>query len=155
MVDRFLQSAHTVFAVGSSLTRWWMSAPLPESCSIIQSTADERDLAKDYAIEDAVLGDAKLVLTALAEELETRLASNVVPAAPDPRREIREVKEAWLTHWQPRLTSDETPINPYRVIWELMHAVDRQRSIVTHDSGFPRDQMAPFYETLTPLGYVG
>ena len=38
---------------------------------------------------------------------------------------------------------------------ELMLGLDRERAIVTHESGFPRDQMAPFYESLTPLGYVG
>jgi thiamine pyrophosphate-dependent acetolactate synthase large subunit-like protein len=155
MADHFLRNADTVFAIGSSLTAWWMAAPLPETCSVLQSTIDERDLAKDYAIDDAVLGDARLVLEMLADEVEARVAAGTEPAATDPRAEIRERKEAWLAGWRPRLTSDETPINPYRVIWELMQALDRDRSIVTHDSGFPRDQMAPFYETLTPYGYAG
>ena len=154
-VDHFLRRGTTVFAVGSSLTRWWMAAPLPDGCAVIQSTLDERDLAKDYAIEHAVLGDAKLVLAALADEIEQRLASGVHPAAADPTEEISEAKAAWLADWLPLLTSDETPINPYRVVWELVHTLDRQRSIVTHESGFPRDQLAPFYESLTPLGYVG
>ena len=35
----------------------------------------------------------------------------------------------------PRLTSDKEPISPYRVIWELMQAVDPQNTVVTHDSG--------------------
>ena len=154
-VDHFLRRATAVFAIGSSLTRWWMAAPLPDGCAMIQSTIDERDLAKDYAIEHAVLGDAKLVLGALADEVEQRLAAGARPVAADPADEIREVKVAWLAEWMPLLTSDETPINPYRVIWELIHTLDRQRSIVTHESGFPRDQLAPFYESLTPLGYIG
>src|SRR5438094_10300334 len=53
------------------------------------------------------------------------------------------------------LTSDETPINPYRVIYELMRLVDRARTIITHDSGTPRDQLAPFWETLAPRGFLG
>jgi len=28
-----------------------------------------------------------------------------------------------------------TPINPYRVVWELMHTVDLDNVIVTHESG--------------------
>jgi thiamine pyrophosphate-dependent acetolactate synthase large subunit-like protein len=36
-----------------------------------------------------------------------------------------------------------------------MHSVDRSRTIVTHDSGHPRDQTIPFYETTTPRGYLG
>jgi acetolactate synthase-1/2/3 large subunit len=57
--------------------------------------------------------------------------------------------------WMPRLTSDEVPINPYRVIWELMHAVDRRSTVVTHDAGNPRDQMLPFYEAVAPGTYLG
>ena len=102
-----------------------------------------------------MLGDAKLVLADLVAEVERRTAGGERPAAADPTDEIRRVKESWLAEWLPLLTSDETPINPYRVVWELMHTLDRRKSIVTHDSGFPRDQLAPFYETLTPLGYVG
>ena len=34
----------------------------------------------------------------------------------------------------PKLTSKEVPINPYRVMWELMHAVDPKDAIVTADS---------------------
>ena len=55
----------------------------------------------------------------------------------------------------PRLTSDAAPISPYRVVWELMQAVDRTRTVVTHDAGHPRDQIVPFYETLVPRGYLG
>ena len=55
----------------------------------------------------------------------------------------------------PRLTSDEVPINPYRIIWDLMHTLDRTQTIVTHDSGHPRDQTIPFYEAITPRGYLG
>jgi acetolactate synthase-1/2/3 large subunit len=55
----------------------------------------------------------------------------------------------------PKLTSDEVPINPYRVIWDLMHTIDRKRSIVTHDSGSPRDQMSPFFEAISPRGFIG
>ena len=32
-----------------------------------------------------------------------------------------------MAEWLPRLTSDETPLNPYRVIWDLMHTVDRNK----------------------------
>ncbi len=155
MVDHFLRRADTVFAIGSSLTSWWMAAPVPEGCRVVQSTIDERDLGKDYPIADAVLGDARLVLEALANAIEARSVGGSTPTSSRTQEEIRRVKEAWLAQWLPRLTSDEVPINPYRVIWDLMHTLDRERSIVTHDSGFPRDQMAPFYEPLTPHGYMG
>ena len=54
----------------------------------------------------------------------------------------------------PYLTSDETPINPYRVIWELMKNTDPTKTIVTHDSGSPRDQIIPFYTSVNPNGFI-
>jgi acetolactate synthase-1/2/3 large subunit len=155
MVDHFLRRADTLLAVGSSLTRWWMSAPIPDGCRVVQSTIDERDLGKDYAIEDAVLGDAKLVLAALAAEAGRRLEEGRRPTAADPANEIAEVKRAWLDEWRPLLESDEVPLNPYRVIRELRGGLDRERAIVTHESGYVRDALAPFFESLTPSGYVG
>src|SRR5205807_4831325 len=38
---------------------------------------------------------------------------------------------------------------------ELMRLVDRKRTIITHDSGMPRDQLAPFWETVAPRGFLG
>ena len=70
-------------------------------------------------------------------------------------KEIAAIKQAWLQEWMPLLTSDEVPINPYRVIWDLMHTVDRTKTIVTHDSGYVRDQVIPFYESIVPRGYLG
>jgi acetolactate synthase I/II/III large subunit len=155
MVDHFLRHADTLLAVGSSLTKWWMSAPIPDGCRVIQSTIDERDLGKDYAIEHAVLGDAKLVLAAIVTEAGRRLEEGRRPTGGDPADEIAAVKRAWLDEWRPLLESDEVPLNPYRVIRELMGGLDRERAIVTHESGYVRDALAPFFEPLTPSGYVG
>ena len=55
----------------------------------------------------------------------------------------------------PKLTSNEVPITPYRVIWDFMQTIDPRDAIVTHDSGSPRDQLVPFYRTTTPRGYIG
>jgi thiamine pyrophosphate-dependent acetolactate synthase large subunit-like protein len=153
MVDHFLRRADFILAVGTSLTRWWMSAPIP-LVPIVQCTIDERDLAKDEAIEQGVLGDAQLVLAAIVEEIERELEQRS-PACSDPTSEIAAIKRAWLQAWMPKLTSDEVPLNPYRVVWDLMHTVRRAETIVTHDSGNPRDQLAPFYETTVPQGYLG
>ena len=46
----------------------------------------------------------------------------------------------------PKLTSEEVPINPYRVIWDVQHAVDLQNTIATHDAGNPRDHDGSFLE---------
>ena len=33
--------------------------------------------------------------------------------------------------------------------------VDKERTIITHDAGSPRDQMTPFWESTAPLTYIG
>jgi acetolactate synthase-1/2/3 large subunit len=153
MVGHFLQKADVVFGIGCSLSRTVFATPIPDGKVLIHNTLDERDLNKDYDVAQAVMGDAKLVLQRLIEEVGNGLRA--VPNRSDPTSEIKAVKEAWLAEWMPRLTSDEVPINPYRVVWDLMKAVDRAQTIVTHDSGNPRDQILPFYESLVPHGYIG
>ena len=43
----------------------------------------------------------------------------------------------------PLLTSDETPINPYRIIRDVMQTVDLETTTVTHDSGIPATSSSP------------
>ena len=69
---------------------------------------------------------------------------------PDLFREIAAVREGWMAEWLPKLTSDETPLTPYRVLWDLHNTVDRANTIITHDSGSPRDQLLPFWEPVKP-----
>ena len=155
MVRHFLDKADLVFGVGCSFTTNLASVGIPPGKVLVQCTVDTRDLNKEQQLHHAVVGDARLVLQQLIEEARKQ-------AGPDGRRgdgsveaEVKSVKEEWLGEWMPLLTSDEVPINPYRIIWDLMHAVDRTQTVVTHDSGHPRDQTIPFYEAITPRGYLG
>ena len=70
-------------------------------------------------------------------------------------QEVQAVRAEWLNEWAPELTSSEEPINQYRIVNDLMHAVDRENTIVTHDSGSPREQMVAFWQCLFPGGYLG
>jgi len=153
MVDHFLRKADLVFSVGAGLTKWWMGAPIPTGKIIIQSTVDEYDLNKDYQVDYVILGDARLVLRHMLKQVKRRGGGGHEKEALV--EEIRGIKEKWLVEWMPKLTSDEKPINPYRIFWDLMHTINRQDTIVTHDAGHPRDELAPFWETLTPRGYIG
>jgi thiamine pyrophosphate-dependent acetolactate synthase large subunit-like protein len=150
---RFLTDADLVFAVGTSLTKHGMAATLPPGKAIIHATNDERDLNKNYRTEHPVLGDAKLVLRQFIDAAKDLLAQKSREAGV--AGEIAQVREGWLQQWLPKLTSDETPINPYRVMWDFMSAVDPAEAIVTHDSGSPRDQLMPFYRATAPRSYLG
>jgi uncharacterized protein len=155
MADHYLRSADLVLAIGASLTRWWMFPELPAGCAIIQCCVDETDLNKDYTTHHALIGDAKLSLQALIDEVDAGSGVHTWPDRRHIRAEVAALKRRWLDRWMPKLTSDEVPINPYRVVWELGRAVDPAKTIVTHDSGNPRDQLLPFYESRDPGGYVG
>lgn len=120
----------------------------------MQTTIDERDINKDYPVSHAIIGDAKLVLRQLIDELKNQ---GEKPRNPNNEtvKEIRIVKEEWLKKWLPRLESASRPISPYRVIWDLQKALDERTTIVTHDSGSLREQMLPFYVSDTPGSYLG
>jgi acetolactate synthase-1/2/3 large subunit len=154
MVMHFLKKADIIFAIGSSCTKELFTTNLPEGKTLIQSTIDEVDIAKDYAVAEAIVGDAKHVLRQLIDEVKKQMGLGKRDSS-ETVKEILAVKEEWLKEWMPKLTSEEVPMNPYRVIWELNKAVDKAKTIVTHESGGPRDQLIPFYEVTTPGGYIG
>ena len=153
-IAHFLDKADLILGIGCSFSREWMRAPVPSGKTIIQVTNDDRDLNADMSIDIGILGDAKLVLSQLTEALDQQTGGNGRDQAAVVE-EIETIKRAWFEEWAPLLESDEIPINPYRVIWDLMHTVDRRQTIVTHDSGYVRDQIVPFYEAIVPRGYLG
>jgi acetolactate synthase-1/2/3 large subunit len=69
--------------------------------------------------------------------------------------EIKAMTDEWLKEWMPKLTNNEAPLNPYRVLWDLQHTVDVANTIITHDAGSPRDQLSPFWRTTQPHTYIG
>jgi len=155
MVKHFLQKADLVFGLGCGFSNSIMCTEIPSGKVMIQNSIDELDINKDYAIDHAIIGDSKLVLRQLIDEVKKHIGDEGRRDNTTVAQEIKTVKEQWLAEWMPKLTSDEIPINPYRVIWDLARAVDRTQTIATHDSGNPRDQMLPFYEAIIPRGYIG
>ena len=155
MVMDFLRKADLVFAIGSSCTREGFTTPIPPGKEVIQSTIDELDLNKDYPLKQAIVGDAKLVLQQLIDEVKTQLGPEGRKGNDAVAKEIKAIKNEWLEEWMPKLTSDEAPINPYRLIWDMMQVLDPKETIISHDSGGPRDQLVPFWECPEPGGYIG
>lgn len=154
-VHHCLGKADVVFGIGCSFARHYMSTEIPPGKVIIHATNCEEDINKNYVVNYPIIGDAKLVLAQFIEAVKERLGSQDRRGKSAVIEEIKKVKEEWLGEWMPKLTSEEVPINPYRVIWELMHTIDPRQAIVTHDAGSPRDQLVPFYLAITPRSYIG
>jgi len=154
-VHTFLQKADVVFAIGASLTKHnIVAAPIPAGKTIIHATNDERDLNKHYATDYPLLGDAKPVLQQCIAAVKD-LLGNQKPEPNGTAAEIKKGRDEWMAEWLPKLTSNEKPMTPYRVMWEFMNLFDRKDVIVTHDAGSPRNQLVPFYQAPTPRSYLG
>ncbi len=153
-VYHFLKDADVVLGIGCSFTRHGMATNIPAGKTIIHATNDERDLNKNYHADHPILGDAKLVLRQMIDAVKD-LKGAAKPRDGAVASEIERVRTAWLAEWMPKLTSEETPITPYRVIWEFMRTIDPRDAIVTHDSGSPREQLIPFYRATAPRSYIG
>jgi acetolactate synthase I/II/III large subunit len=155
MVTEFMAKADLVLAVGSSLTRTPFGPSVPAGKTIIHATNDAADINKEYRVDHAVIGDAALVLDAIIAEVDRQKGAGGANALASLKEEVAAAKKAWLAEWDKHLNSEEVPINQYRVIRDLMRSVDRDNVIITHDSGGPREQLLPFWETTAPGSYMG
>jgi thiamine pyrophosphate-dependent acetolactate synthase large subunit-like protein len=152
-VRYFLDHADVIFGIGCSFTESNFAVAMPKGKTIIHATLDSDHLNKDIAATLGLTGDAGVILEGLLAEL--------APIIPTPRdcsstvRDIAEMRMVWFAEWKPKLTSQEKPLSPYRVVWDLLHTVDVANTIITHDAGSPRDQLSPFWVTREPLTYIG
>jgi len=151
--EHFLKKSDLIFAIGCGLSMTHFGHTIPDAVGkrIVQCVVEESDVNRRYRTDHAVIGDAKLTLGQLIKELEGH-------GAPKRRSivgEIDAVKKEKAEKYGPLMTSGETPINPYRVYAEIMEALDRGNSFVTHESGNTRDQLSTVYEALVPHGFMG
>src|SRR4051812_3782280 len=155
MFTDYMAKADLVLAVGSSLTRTNFGPWIPPGKQIIHSTNDAEDINKEYRVDLGIVGDAALVLDALIAEVGRQKGGGGANALTSLKEEIAVAKKAWQAEWTKHFDSDEIPINQYRVIRDLMRTLDRDDMIVTHDSGSPREQMMPMWETTKAGSYMG
>jgi len=156
-LNHFVNEADVLFGIGCSFTKTaYGITPPTEDNTLIHSTNDPGDVDKDYKSDLAVIGDAKLVLEALVDEIEDRVGDDAdFGRYDDVTTEISEIEAEWLDDWSDVLESDETPINPYRVVYELDQTLDKDEVVATADAGNARDFMAPFFNVTEPLSYLG
>ena len=154
-VYHFLKDADVVFGIGTSFTKHGMTTPIPTGKTLIHATNDPIDIGKDYFTDHPIIGDAKVVLRQFIDACGSLIDGPSRVRESSVSEEIASIRQEWLDEWMPKLTSNETPITPYRVIWEFMQNVDPSEAIVTHDSGSPRDQVMPFYQTDGQRTYLG
>lgn len=154
-LNHFLHESDLIFGIGCSFTQTAYGISVPEGKTVIHATLDPTDIDKDLEAAHALVGDARLTLEALNDAVADRLGGEPRGRRDAVTAEIDQVREEWLTEWRPKLESDDTPINPYRVINELDNLIDKEEVVITHDAGNARDFLAPFFDVTEPLSYIG
>ena len=155
MVSRFLAEADFIAGIGTSFTHNTFTTPMPDRATLAQVTNCGEDLGKDYPVALGAVGDAKLVLGQMIEEYRRQDGPKVRGDGNAAAQRVAAVAAEFAAQWEPHFTSAAVPISPYRVIRELQHAFAGRRSIVTHDSGYPRDQLVPMWKAAEPRAYLG
>jgi thiamine pyrophosphate-dependent acetolactate synthase large subunit-like protein len=151
-VHHFVEHSDLIIGIGCSFTETNFGIKFPKK-KFIHATLEPDHLNKDVVSSVGLVGDAKLTLKALIGELRQSIKTNRDPS--EVVAEITKIRREWMEQWMPLLTSNESPLSPYRVIWDLLHTVDGPNTIITHDAGSPRDQISPFWVSTTPMSYIG
>src|SRR5438309_10347 len=128
-----------------SSVKGWKSGPDPDD---VKSAVKALLAAKDpllYVGEGVYYADATSELLKFAELAHIPVLTTLKGKG----------KEAFLAKFRPWMESNETPINPYRVLGDLMKVLDPKSSFVTADSGNTRDQTSTVYEAQIPRGHLG
>ncbi len=152
-VHQFLAESDVIFGIGCSFTETNFGVSMPKGKTIIHATLDPAHLNKDVRVQHGLIGDAQLTLRAVIDACKAAGATKKDPTAV--AKQIAAVHAEWLKAWLPKLESNDEPLNPYRVLWELQKAVDVANTIITHDAGSPRDQLSPFWRSTAPHTYIG
>lgn len=153
-VKQYLAEADVIFGIGVSFALTAFGVAMPKDKTIIHATLDPMDLNKDVPAQYGLIGDAQLTLRALSAEMSNYPKTTAETRTDTPQR-IADIRAAWMNEWLPKLNNNDAPINPYRVVAELNRLVDKSKVVITHDAGSPRDQTTPFWESTTPLSYIG
>ena len=148
---QFLKESDVIFGAGTSLTRTTWGPQIPNGKRIVHLTNSHSDINKEHFSEAAMLCDAKQGLRALIDEIGNRKR----PGADAVAGAVDAVKQSWRNEWNAELTSSEVPINQYRVLNDLMGAVDHANTMITHEAGSPREQFVTFWESIAPREYLG
>ncbi len=154
-VGEFLNNADVIFGIGCSFSITSFGVRMPAGKTIIHATLDPADVNKDVVSQHALVGDADLTLRALIAAVSERLGGQPRGRQAGVAAKIAEINGKWEADWAAKLNSDEAPLSPYRVIRDLYDSVDVANTIITHDAGSPRDQLSPFWKSVTPLSYIG
>jgi acetolactate synthase I/II/III large subunit len=122
---------------GSVTTERWRH-PAPGKVKVIHLDVDPAVMGVNYAVEVALVSDAKLTLAALNEALAT-------VKRPLEASAIERAQEQKFAKFHALAESSDKPIKPERVVAALAQALDSD-AIVAADAGTPCPYLAAYYQ---------
>ena len=111
---------------GSVTTERWRH-PAPGKVRVVHIDVDPAVIGVNYPTEVAVVGDARLALAALREEVAR---SSKRPARAIGRERVARAKAEKFATFQEVARSDETPIRPERIVATLQELLPRDALVV-------------------------
>ena len=129
---------------GSVTTERWRF-PRPGACRIVHLDVDPTVIGATYRVDAPVVGDARLALLALAEELQRS------PASPAPDIDaasgaVSRAKVGKFRGFEELATSMASPIRPERVVAELQKVAPPDAVIVA-DPGTPCPYLSAYFRS--------
>jgi acetolactate synthase-1/2/3 large subunit len=126
---------------GSVTTERWRH-PAPDAARIVHIDVDPAVIGTNYETEAAMVGDARLCLSALLEEMTRRLDGT--PERPGVRDFIAQAKARKFAAFEELARSGDTPIKPERVVAELQALLPAD-AVVVADPGTPCPYFSAYY----------
>jgi acetolactate synthase I/II/III large subunit len=152
---KLAETADVILTVGCGFKQHATIVRPSERTKHIQIDVDPTEINRDHLADVAILGDAKIVLAQLVEAAKARLKPARLAPVERRKAEIGELRTQWEKICEPLLSSDETPINPFRVTREFSRLVDPAQTIVLHDAGSVRGTTSQHYMAPQPRSFLG
>jgi acetolactate synthase-1/2/3 large subunit len=149
------ENADVILTVGCGFKQHATTVRPSQQTRHIQIDVDPIEINRDHIADVAILGDAKVVLGQLCDAARSRLSAARRSPVDQRRQEVRDLGRRWMTVCEPLITSDETPINPFRVTSEFSRLIDPAETIVLHDAGTVRGTTSQHYVAPVPRSFLG
>ena len=127
---------------GSVTTERWRH-PAPGKVRVVHIDVDPAVIGVNYPTEVAVVGDARLALAALRDEVARYLEAP--PRRPFGRDRVARAKAGKFAAFQELARSDATPIRPERIVATLQELLPTD-ALVVADAGTPCPYFSAYYE---------
>ena len=131
---------------GSVTTERWRF-PVPGKVRVIHIDADPAVIGANYQTEVGMIGDARLALAALRDEVLRR--DRPAPARRLDAARVKRAREEKFAAFKALAASDARPIRPERLVAELQ-AVLPQDALVVADPGTPCPYLSAYFELARP-----